>query len=212
MGRNVFDITTFKDDHPGGSDLITKYAGKDVTDIMRDETSHRHSEAAYNILQAYHTGFTACDAFSDLNESFHGPNGAKSDEISFISREDDLCVVTDCMQETKNPDFLALNKPLLPQMWSRGFSKDFYLEQIHQPIHCRTGESPPLFGNFLEPLSKTAWYVVPVVWLPPVTYGTIIGYGGLEKMSLTCTYWVLGLFLWTLIEYLMHRFLFHLDR
>lgn len=93
-----------------------------------------------------------------------------------------------------------------------GFSKDFYLEQVHRPRHYKGGESAPLFGNFLEPLSKTPWWVVPIVWLPPVMYGTYIASFGLSSIGEEAAYWFLGLFLWTLVEYVLHRFLFHLDK
>ena len=128
-----------------------------------------------------------------------------------MSKEEDLSIETDITQDYQKHKFLDLNKPLLMQLWNSSFSKDFYLEQIHRPRHYRGGESAPLFGNFLEPLSKTAWYVVPTIWLPCVAYGTIIGFSGMPNISVGTAYWMLGLFLWSLIEYIMHRFLFHVD-
>lgn len=129
-----------------------------------------------------------------------------------MSREEDLSVETDYSKDYQTHKFLDLNKPLLMQLWNGGFSKEFYLEQIHRPRHYKGGESAPLFGNFLEPLSKTAWYMVPIIWLPPVTYGTVLGFAGLGNVYAAAAYWIGGLALWTLIEYLMHRFLFHLDK
>lgn len=218
LGRNVYDVTDFLDAHPGGGDLILDYAGKDVSEIMKDEISHEHTEAAYEILDECHIGFVA----SDVTEA---PGKAKGSVIAGepdgsapvysttgMSREEDLSVETDYSQDFKTHKFLDLNKPLLAQLWTSNFSKQFYLEQIHRPRHYRGGESAPLFGNFLEPLSKTSWYVVPMVWLPPVAYGTILGYGGLGNVSATAAYWIGGVCLWSLIEYLMHRFLFHVDK
>jgi 4-hydroxysphinganine ceramide fatty acyl 2-hydroxylase len=92
-----------------------------------------------------------------------------------------------------------------------GFSKDFYLDQVHRPRHYRGGESAPLFGNFLEPLSKTAWWVVPLIWVPCVAYGLYIASPGFSSLREEAAWFGFGLFLWTLIEYIMHRFLFHLD-
>jgi 4-hydroxysphinganine ceramide fatty acyl 2-hydroxylase len=57
VGTKVYDITTFLDDHPGGGDLILEYGGKDVEAIMKDEISHTHSEAAYEILDESLIGF-----------------------------------------------------------------------------------------------------------------------------------------------------------
>lgn len=52
----VYDVTSFLEDHPGGDDLILRYAGKDVEDIMKDEVEHDHSDAAYDLLVEYVIG------------------------------------------------------------------------------------------------------------------------------------------------------------
>jgi 4-hydroxysphinganine ceramide fatty acyl 2-hydroxylase len=57
VGTKVYDITSFLDDHPGGGDLILEYGGKDVEHILKDEVSHEHSEAAYEILDESLVGF-----------------------------------------------------------------------------------------------------------------------------------------------------------
>jgi 4-hydroxysphinganine ceramide fatty acyl 2-hydroxylase len=97
------------------------------------------------------------------------------------------------------------------QVWFGGFSKEFYLEQVHRPRHYKGGESAPLFGNFLEPLSKTPWWVVPMVWVPPVVYGMYLASEGFDSKLNQAAFWLLGIAIWTLIEYILHRFLFHLD-
>jgi len=69
----------------------------------------------------------------------------------------------------------------------------------------------PLFGNFLEPLTKTPWWVIPLMWWPPVTYGTYLASQGFDNVVGLASFWLLGLAIWTLVEYILHRFLFHLD-
>ncbi|KAJ5901684.1 fatty acid hydroxylase [Penicillium taxi] len=213
IGRKVYDVTEFVQDHPGGGDLVLEYAGKDVNDILKDTASHKHSEAAYDILEDYQVGFldttggaskvTASADISTESEPLFASTG--------MSREEDLTIDTDYTQDFKQHKFLDLNRPLLPQLWFGGFKKRFYLDQIHRPRHYKGGASAPLFGNFLEPLSKTAWWVIPIVWVPPVIYGTIAGTAGLGNPIAAAAYWLVGFGLWSLIEYLMHRFLFHLD-
>nr|POF23967.1 ceramide very long chain fatty acid hydroxylase scs7 [Quercus suber] len=127
-----------------------------------------------------------------------------------MSSEADLSKDTDPRSDYKRHKFLDLDRPLLMQVWNGGFSKEFYLEQVHRPRHYKGGESAPLFGNFLEPLSKTAWYVVPTVWMPLVIYGTYLASQGLSPLVLMA-YWVLGLGIWTIVEYGLHRCLFHVD-
>lgn len=128
-----------------------------------------------------------------------------------MESEEELSITTDIAGDYKTHKFLDLSKPLLMQVWGGGFSKDFYLEQVHKPRHYKGGESAPLFGNFLEPLSKTPWWVVPTVWLPWILYGLYRANLGMEKTTTTASWAVLGLCIWSLVEYGMHRCLFHID-
>lgn len=238
VGANVYDMTPFLDDHPGGGDLILEYGGKDVSDIMGDEISHLHTEAAYEIMNEHLIGFVAKEPVMKVVAEHDRPediiplppnkegmavlraNGA-ADEVSQsrpifastgLSGPEDLTRETDLGEDYRRHKFLDLNKPLLMQVWNGRFSKDFYLEQVHRPRYYTKGDSAPLFGNFLEPISKTAWYVIPIVWLPPVAYGTYRAYEGLPSVFQTAAYWLIGLFLWTLVEYGLHRGLFHVDK
>ncbi|ODH53352.1 hypothetical protein GX48_00548 [Paracoccidioides brasiliensis] len=221
-GSKVYDVSSFLNDHPGGGELILHYAGQDVSEIMHDIPSHDHSEAAYEILEEYHVGFLECTpSLSNMNgngathaSNANGlPNGVKPVYSSTgMSGEEDLSVETDLTADYRTHKFLDLNRPLFGQLWNGGFSKEFYLKQVHRPRHYKGGESAPLFGNFLEPLTKTAWWVVPTVWFPPVAYGTVVGFCGLQNFIIASAYWLLGLFLWTLAEYSLHRFVFHIDK
>jgi len=232
MGTQVFDVTDFVESHPGGGDLVLEYAGKDVTHILKDELSHAHSEAAYEILEESLVGFVVTEKVLDTAVKSSNPdqilplppttekglselkeNDALGGtyESTGMSSADDLSKDTDPLTDYKKHKFLDLSKPLILQVWYGGFEKDFYLEQVHRPRHYKGGESAPLFGNFLEPLTKTPWWVVPIVWLPCVAYSAYIAREGCSSMVEESSYWILGLLLWTLVEYILHRFLFHLD-
>lgn len=220
--RKIYNVTSFLEEHPGGGDIILPYAGKDATEIMRDTDSHEHSESAYEMLDDdMLVGYlaTAVEEEELLNNKNKNPVEVKlmkdngtDDLYEFhdnLPALEKLSIQTDYEQDVKKHKFLDLNKPLLPQVLFGNFSKEFYLDQVHRPRHYGKG-SAPLFGNFLEPLSLTPWWVVPLVWLPPNFY---IFYVGLVNQSTitALSFWILGLFVWTLIEYCMHRFLFHLD-
>lgn len=231
MGTKVYDVTDFINSHPGGGDLILEYAGKDVTSILKNENSHTHSEAAYDVLEESLVGFIQprdifgaktenavsheitllppTDDYLSKKEEYHKKPQFPS---TGMSSAEDLSRETNIEEDFKTHRFLDLNKPLLMQVWNGGFSKDFYLEQIHRPRHFKGGASAPLFGNFLEPLSKTVWWVVPMVWLPFVIYGLYIARPGLSSTAVEFLYCLIGIFIWTLVEYFLHRFLFHLDR
>jgi 4-hydroxysphinganine ceramide fatty acyl 2-hydroxylase len=128
-----------------------------------------------------------------------------------MSCEEDLSKETDLDTDYKTHKFLDLNRPLFGQLWYGGFSKEFYLDQVHRPRHYKGGESAPLFGNILEPLTKTAWWVIPLVWVPPVVYGLYVSSPGFDSWTQQFGLYFFGWCVWSLLEYTLHRFLFHLD-
>ncbi|KAL2474897.1 Fatty acid 2-hydroxylase 1 [Abeliophyllum distichum] len=99
-----------------------------------------------------------------------------------------------------------LNKPLVFQVGHLG---EAYQEWVHQPIVSKEG--PRFFeSDFWEFLTLTEWFVIPLIWLPVV--GWFISKS--IRMELTIPQVVLavafGIFIWTLLEYTLHRFLFHI--
>jgi len=238
LGAKVYDVTGFLGGHPGGEELILEYGGKDVTEIMGDEISHTHSDAAYEILDDCLVGFVATDSvLKTVVRSRHTDdivllppneaiitgleeNGAADGVASKmvhrstgISSATDLETETDAHVDYRTHKFLDLDKPLFMQVWRGGFSRDFYLEQVHRPRHYKHGDSAPLFGSFLlEPFTKTPWWVIPIFWLPWVAYGTALGCLHLPSIVQVAACWLGGLALWTLVEYGLHRGLFHVDK
>ncbi|KAI3319088.1 inositolphosphorylceramide-B C-26 hydroxylase [Xylariaceae sp. AK1471] len=220
VGTNVYDVTDFLDSHPGGADLILDYAGKDIAQILKDEDSHAHSEAAYEVLDESLVAFLVTEKLAPNAQVQKKIDDSQiNDEVTPLIHprtgmacEEDLSKDTDLTQDYKTHKFLDLNRPLLMQVWNGGFSKEFYLDQVHRPRHYKGGASAPLFGNFLEPLSLTPWWVVPMIWLPLIAYGTYLASEGFDDYGSLVVSWLFGLFLWTLVEYILHRFLFHLDQ
>nr|QDH43440.1 inositol phosphorylceramide-B hydroxylase [Metschnikowia australis] len=222
--RKVYDVSSFIDEHPAGGDAILPYAGKDVTEIMANMESHEHSESAYDMLnEDMLIGYLATPEEEEelINNKRKVPvevkltkeAGSEFDLSEFHSKLptlEKLSIQTDFSQDAKKHKFLDLNRALLPQIFCSDFSKEFYLEQVHRPRHYGKG-SAPLFGNFLEPLSLTAWWVVPLIWLPLNFLLFYVGFMGQSKIT-AMSLWAVGLFVWTFIEYCLHRFLFHLDQ
>ncbi|CUM66919.1 uncharacterized protein PRCAT00004604001 [Priceomyces carsonii] len=218
--RKVYDVTGFLDEHPGGGDIILPFAGQDVTAIMADIISHEHSESAYEMLDDdMLVGYLA--APEEVENLINNKNKVSveyklvdnSDTYEFhdlVPAEEKLSLQTDFDDDVKKHKFLDLSKPLLLQVFYGDFTKEFYLDQVHRPRHYGKG-SAPLFGNFLEPLSLTPWWVVPLVWLPVNFYIFYVGWVNQSKI-VALSLWTMGLFVWTLVEYILHRFLFHLDK
>lgn len=221
--RKVYDVTNFLDEHPAGAELILDYAGKDITKILADPNSHVHSESAYEMLDdGMLVGYLATEEEEEellskhknmevIEEKIIDSDGMRiADLTEFGEIPDDLLhIKTDHSEDFKKHNFLDLDKPLIMQVLRSNWTRDFYIDQIHRPRHYGKG-SAQLFGNFLEPLSLTPWWVVPTVWLPVNFY---FFYQGITHLNpiLALSLWGLGLFVWTLIEYCLHRFLFHLD-
>lgn len=100
-----------------------------------------------------------------------------------------------------------LNKPLVFQVGHLG---EEYQEWIHQPIVCVEG--PRFFeSDFWEFLTRTVWWAIPTIWLPVVCYVLSISASkGLTfpQIGLIVAF---GVLTWTLLEYTLHRFLFHIQ-
>ena len=239
LGTKVYDITSFLDDHPGGGDLILDFAAKDVSEIMGDGVSHLHSQSAYEILDEYLVGFIpsnemmknaighempmdilplpptqlgrdileaeAVEGKDDLSNGYFAATGVKG--------EKDLIEETDPDADYRTHRFLDIRKPLIPQIWNGGFSKEFYLEQVHRPRKY-TSSGSALLGKHLDPLSITDWYwyMGPITLLPLATFGSYIACTSLSSFGQAAACWSSGLALWTLVEYGLHRGLFHMDK
>ncbi|KAI8075251.1 hypothetical protein BC940DRAFT_230200 [Gongronella butleri] len=195
--EKVYDVTLFLQDHPGGDDLILEYGGKDVTAIMQDEGSHAHSEAAYDVLRDYCLG--------ELTQPRHFKDKTREE----LHRRRILDFTPSETNTSRDTAFLDLRRPLIPQFFHKQFTKEFYLEQVHKPRYLP--EPAQFFGHaLLEPLSKTVWYVIPLVWGPFVAFQLYQAHSALPT-PLIAPLFVLGIVIWTLLEYGLHRFLFHVD-
>ncbi|CAG8670514.1 14069_t:CDS:2 [Funneliformis mosseae] len=210
--NKVYDVTEFAVDHPGGPELIRKWGGKDVTKILVDPISHVHSDVAYDVL-----------ADMCMGEVVEGPStGNNNTPLSLMDKKtmdnknyfDEKTFDrfqpqnTDIKSDFQKEKFLDLNKPLFDQVVNSKFSKEFYLEQIHQPRHLPY--SARLFANpWLELLTKTPWYAIPILWIPVVSYHLFMASELGSK--LVTIFFIIGIGVWTFLEYVLHRYLFHVD-
>ncbi|XP_004293707.1 PREDICTED: fatty acid 2-hydroxylase 1-like [Fragaria vesca subsp. vesca] len=103
------------------------------------------------------------------------------------------------------PFTVDLDKPLVFQVGHLGKG---YNEWVHQPIVSKEG--PRFFANdYLELLTRTAWWVIPLVWLPVASWLVSVSL----RMGLTLPQAALavvgGIFIWTLMEGNTIHYLFH---
>ncbi|KAJ7969172.1 fatty acid hydroxylase 2 [Quillaja saponaria] len=103
------------------------------------------------------------------------------------------------------PCTVDLNKPLVFQVGHLG---EAYNEWVHQPIVSKEG--PRFFTNdFLEILTRTVWWVIPLVWLPVTSWLMSLSFRKGLTMVQEATVVIAGIIMWTLLEYTLHRFVFH---
>jgi 4-hydroxysphinganine ceramide fatty acyl 2-hydroxylase len=95
-------------------------------------------------------------------------------------------------------------KGMVWQVWFN-LSLAEYLDMVNHPTHLshhvRLFDSP-----WLEPVTRTKWYIVPLLWLPVAAYYLSLG---IRIGIWTVLFFLLGVLLWTLMEYGLHRFVFH---
>ncbi|CRK89267.1 CLUMA_CG003026, isoform A [Clunio marinus] len=124
----------------------------------------------------------------------------KSDNQNFISDES--------LEVSQRYEVYHINwnAALLPQINQLG---DKYSEWVNKPIDRKLR----LFKNpLLETLSKTPWYLPLIFWTPIIVF--LITNEFIRSPTATSFMFFLNLFsgvvLWTLVEYILHRFLFHM--
>lgn len=99
-----------------------------------------------------------------------------------------------------------LDKALVFQVGHLGKA---YQEWVHQPIVSREG--PRFFeNNVLESLTRTVWWAIPTIWLPVVCCFLVKSFSMGQSLPEVSLLVLSGIFTWTLIEYSLHRFLFHI--
>lgn len=120
-----------------------------------------------------------------------------------------------------------LAQPLLAQVGALGDAYDAWVhksisprgaEQANAPlveagdgVASRWPTSLRLFRRpWLEALSHISWWMIPLIWLPVVAVlvYAAVSWAGLT-VGLAAAWFVTGFALWTLAEYLLHRFVFH---
>lgn len=55
----VYDVSKFLKEHPGGSTIILPHLGTEINEILDDEDMHVHSKAAHSMMARYRIGTTA---------------------------------------------------------------------------------------------------------------------------------------------------------
>ena len=89
-------------------------------------------------------------------------------------------------------------------------TKEEYVRYVAEPKHLiNPVREIVMFDRwYLEMLTKTPWYAIPIFWIPWIVY--FFQFNKLDPLLTTVTI-IFGIFLWTLLEYSLHRFVFHCE-
>ena len=103
--------------------------------------------------------------------------------------------------------------PRRPLVWQVGALGEEYEAWVHTPEDV---PNPRFFrSDWAEALTKTSWWAVPAVWLPFVT-ATLVAVArqraGLPIAAAALIFTAGAGLLWPLLEYAVHRFVFHVRR
>jgi 4-hydroxysphinganine ceramide fatty acyl 2-hydroxylase len=191
----VCDVTGFVHSHPGGLDVLEGRLGKDVSHLIRSPNLHLHSRSAYKILDQCCIGV------------LQGTEGAETQAFEWSEK----------YKKWKEEDIIDWSQPVLSQVAKLG---ERYKYWVHAPVHCQLR----LFhSDLMELCSVCPWWLVPLLWIPfsvfmmwlATTHTTCVLPWTPDPQPLSWTRVIsllpFGFLIWTLVEYILHRFIFHME-
>ncbi|KAL3688628.1 hypothetical protein R1sor_014937 [Riccia sorocarpa] len=180
VNGKVYDVVSFLDIHPGGPDLIAEYLNGKDVGRLMEGLD---DPSAHEHSRA---AMTMLEQFLVINEN----TGKRVEET-----------------RTSDKTFqIDPTKPLIPQV---GYLGKDYEEWVHTPD--LTIKNQRLFhSDFMESISRNNWWTVPIVWGPLAVWSEMraLKFGLSPVMMLSCM--LLGYWIWSITEYFLHRFLFHM--
>lgn len=116
--------------------------------------------------------------------------------------------ISECSTSESSSAILR-SHPSIPILSQVGYLGTGYVQWMHHPV----GGAPRFFrSSLLEAITKTPWWVVPCIWVP-ITLALLARALSTwsDQPAAACSLILAGLILWQLIEYCLHRFIFHAE-
>jgi len=168
----------------------------DITSFLEDHPGGKEIVLPY-------LGRDATAIFSDEREHVH------SEAAYGILKKYRIGVLLNTAVRERKVDerlegLVDITKAMAPQVWRLGADYDEW-------IHTHTGiDKIIIFPNFLENFTRWPWWYIFLFWSPVVIYmlfqAFFVQHIPLPKIA---TLMVCGVFIWALVEYILHRFIFH---
>nr|CAD7393156.1 unnamed protein product [Timema cristinae] len=238
-GESEYELSRFLHFHPGGFNTLLGFKDRDIAGKMR---TTQHSQAAHYLMEEYRRS-VANNASHDLEvrtlkQHKHGSSSVATVNEVLVGRDTMptgnfscwlSCSSAVCAGDQHKPatfPYFMLVRVTLPgsdtklvdwskpMLWQVGHLGKRYQEWVSSPVDRRLR----LFqSNFVESISVTPWYIVPIFWIPILLTVLIQGYWdnySYIKQDPLAFLWFtpcffLGVVLWSLMEYSIHRWVFH---
>ncbi|XP_041968488.1 fatty acid 2-hydroxylase [Aricia agestis] len=199
FGAETYDIKAFLRDHPGGTNTLEKFRGKSILSVME---AYGHSVSAYHMLSDFRVD-------DDVNLT-----GSLSENGRILTKEESVRDAEEIAFLEELESRLDWSKPLLCQLHK-------IAPHYQQWVNCAVHRKCRLFANpMLESLTYTPWYLVPMFWIPIISYLA----ASLFYRHVFCedckdglyvyqffSQLTAGFVIWTILEYSLHRWLFHFN-
>ncbi|XP_058056773.1 uncharacterized protein LOC131208138 [Anopheles bellator] len=210
-----YDLSAFAHKHPGGKNSLAGLHDRNMEE--RFARAPGHSQAAKYLMKEYKikpvdsARHAKQNGSNGLRNGIHSRNGLH--DSGTRTGADDVTHLTDDSME----HLVDWRKPMLFQIHKMGPQ---YAEWVNKPVDR---ELRLLGPSWLENMTKTPWWIVPAFWIPAIGYIIHIGSQDLatERRFSEATqsfrtvelylHLVIGSIVWTLLEYSLHRWVFHLD-
>ncbi|XP_036334065.1 fatty acid 2-hydroxylase isoform X2 [Rhagoletis pomonella] len=226
--QSYYDITRFLKNHPGGINTLRGLNNGDMT--TRFLHAPPHSDAAMYLMKEYKLKSAHLQNDTKREQNLH-QRQQRVHNVDLIVADDDVQqqpvfeasasangieLIANALQEDKNNNQLDESMEHLVD-WSKAMLPQIsqitrhYDEWVHRPV-----DRPlRLFGpSYLEMFTKTPWWVIPLFWIPVICKCIwdefSQNWSAPSTSTLLCILFTSGILFWTLLEYILHRFVFHM--
>lgn len=217
----VYDVSPFVRRHPGGWKVLLEHAGGDVTRIMSGpQGPHQHSKNALKMLDDFYIGELQEPEKKETRNGYTRENQIDQSTNQVVSRNDenDNSPADYDRIKKRYDDLVNSNHPMFLEIGKLG---KFYMNWIFTP---EDKDLRFFQSDIVEYLTTCQWYIIPIVWLPIITFFLCLSYGNFMEIGGHETWfygidmrtWMMpflfsaGVLIWSISEYIIHRWVFHL--
>lgn len=201
----VYDVQEYAPNHPGGDHYILDLLGKNIENAFEE---NEHSKSAKNTLK----GLPVVGTIKSDDNASTSSQGSNKDSTNTFGDATSMYGIkfNEKVNSRLNFDY---TKPLFVQIYNADFTFDEYVTYINEPKHfVNPVRDLVLFDNaFLEAVSQAPWWHVPTGMIPYWTwcmYNMYYVNFSFSPLAIIAVFFF-GLFSWTLLEYILHKYLFH---